>query len=190
MNMNHPTTSPTSAPADWEKLAPAPLSERQFDRFLGAMQDASRQALPPSEEAAMEETLLSVEPAPLGIGRAGRLNRAMEAAAPRRRARSYAAWYGRAAACAAALALLWGGAVLFDGIPGASYHPVEALGQVNRQILESNEGSVHWDDKRGVAYQTYNVLYQDSFYLDDDATGAVVISVPNRCRVEVPEEII
>lgn len=190
MNTEHTSTSTASPPSEWGKLAPSGLSERQFDRFLGAMQDASRQALPPSEEAAVEETLLSVEPAPLGIGRASRLTRAMEEAAPRRRARSYAAWYGRAAACAAALALLWGGAVLFDGIPGASSHPVEALGQVNRQILESNEGSVRWDDKIGMAYQTYSVLYQDCFYLDDDAAGAVVISVPNRCRVEVPEEII
>lgn len=190
MNTNYPTTTPASPPTEWEKLMPATLSNRQFDRFLGAMRDASCQALPPSEEAAVEETLLAVEPAPPGIGRASRLTRAMEDAAPRRRARSYAAWYGRAAACAAALALLLGGALLLDGIPGASSHPGEALGQVNRQILESREGSLHWDDRMGVAYQTYNVLYQDSFYLYDDAAGCVSISVPNRCRVEVPEEII
>lgn len=190
MNANTPTGRSVSPLSAWEELTPATLNAQQYNRFLGAMQTASHGSLPPAEETAFEETLLSVEPTPLGIGRESRLVHWMDEAIPRRRARSEAAWYGRAAACAAGLVLLLGGAWLFDRTPGVVAPAGEALGQVNRQILESREDDLHWDKKEGIAYQAYNVLYQDSFYLCDDATGCVSISVPNRCRVEVPEEII
>ncbi len=190
MNSDTPPMTSASPPSEWEELTPAPLGEKQFERFLGAMQTASRDALTPAEEAVFEETLLAVEPAPLGIGRESRLARAMDEAAPHAHARSYAAWYGRAAACAAALILLVGGALIFRGNSGVFDSKTETFCQVNRQILESREDSLHWDKQDGIAYLTYDVLYQDSFYLCDDATGCVAISVPNRCRVEVPEEII
>lgn len=190
--MNTNTLDPEGLPPrGCTELTPSPLTETQFTRFLGAMESAARDTLAPAEEEQLEETLLTLEPAPLGAGREGRLASAMGKAGLRRRSLpyGYGAWGGFASACAACLALVFGVAWLAKGWS----HPSsagrdESLVQVNRQVLESREDSLRWDRASGTPYLTYNVLYQDSFYLDDDATGCVVISVPNRCRVEVPQE--
>lgn len=178
-------------PRDCGELAPSPLTERQFSRFLGAMESAARESLAPTEEEQLEETLLTLQPAPLGIGCESRLAVAMQEASPRRRrlyGYGYGAWGGLASACAACVALFLGIAWLAGSGNRSGALRDDSLGQVNRQVLESREDSLRWDRASGTPYLTYNVLYQDSFYLDDDATGCVVISVPNRCRVEVPQE--
>lgn len=173
-------------PRGCEELQPAPLTERQFARFLEAMETTARDTLAPAEEEVLEDALHTLRPAPLGLGRESRLAAAMENASPRR-LRGYGSWRGWASACAACLALFLGLAWLSGGrSPGGQRD--ESLGQVNRQVLESREDTLLWDRASGTPYLTYNVLYQDSFYLDDDAMGCVVISVPNRCRVEVAQE--
>lgn len=174
-------------PRACDGLRPAPLTEDQFARFLGAMESAAHDSLPPADEEELEDALHTLEPAPLGAVRESRLAAAMEATFPRRRLRGYGSWQGWASACAACLALVAGLAWMAGGGGRIAPHD-ESLGQVNRQVLESREDSLRWDRASGKPYLTYNVLYQDSFYLDDDATGCVVISVPNRCRVEVPQE--
>lgn len=168
--------------------APAPLGAALRDRLLAAMNGAADEE---RAERRIEAMLQRLSPAPLPARLAGQLGaqmcyRAVEERGYRPQpAYRRLPWAHYAAAASLALLLGAGGFSLFLGNATADTKE----GMMSRIVIESrSEDDVQWKDDEPL--RSYEVIYEDNFVMDADDDMKVMVRVPNRATVRVPEEML
>ncbi len=164
--------------------AAAVLPEALTRRFLAAMQAASDECACGGEA---ERILRRLQPAPLTPAREKRLRTAMKgAAAPS----SYSRVWRYVQRWGAAAAVFIIGVIGVASFASGQAEARSASGIACRSVVESRVGgSVQWHEGQ-TAVRHCEVLYEDSFVLDDGEDSTITVRVPNRTRVLVEDEVI
>ncbi len=174
-------TAMDKTPSHTPMPAPAALSPALSERLLAAMLEA---AADPDSDDALEQRLRRLRPAPLGARYEQRLLLAIgRASGGKRRSGSYVRRWAAAAALFVACAS--GATLFFSGSAEAA-----SAGIASRSVVESKAGgAVQWQEGH-TAVRHYEVLYEDSFVLDDGEESTITVRVPNRTQVLVEDEVI
>ncbi|MDO4817861.1 MAG: hypothetical protein Q3986_05480 [Akkermansia sp.] len=152
-------------------------------RLLAAMQAASAEG---ADLQRTEAQLRRLEPAPVPLGMLGRMGVAVYMAAARHRLRRvvFGRWAGRTAA-ALILGCMVGGFFML----GTAVADSEQQAQVRRCLLDTHGNErINWDNPT-LPTRSYEVIYEDSFVLDDGDTTYTAL-VPATVTVTVPAEVL
>lgn len=161
------------------------MPEALQERLLTAMQQASQEE---AECREMEQLLRRLKPAGMPARLVGLLGVQMFVESQQQRHGGRRRAYWRRGGAAAAAVLLFGvvGATLL--VPRHAVAESAPQGLVSRNVIETQKTSrVEW--RHGEApVRHYEVVYEDSFVLEDDEDTTLIIQVPNRTEVEIEED--
>ena len=172
-----------TAHTEWQNMQAAGLPQALEGRLLAAMQAASTEG---AELQRTEARLRRLQPAPVPLGMLGRLGVGMYMAAARHRLRRvvFGRWVGRAAAVLI-LGCMVGGFFML----GTAVADSEQQAQVCRCLINTHGTErINWDNP-ALPTRSYEVIYEDSFVLDDGDTTYTAL-VPATVTVTVPAEVL
>ena len=166
------TTVPSALPAGLQK------------RLLEAMQQAADEE---HECREVEQLLRRMQPAAMPARLVGQLGVQMYVASAQA-SRKYRFSWGRGSAVAGIAAALLAAVGLPLLLPGNAVAEGDNQGLVSRNVIDARgTGRVEWRHGE-TPVRRYEVLYEDSFMLDDEEGATMIIQVPCKTEVEVEEE--
>ena len=176
-----------STDIDAATTKPAAMPAGLQSRLLAAMQQAADEE---HECREVEQLLRRLKPAAMPARLVGQLGVQMYVEAQQQQvgvaSRRYGWWRGGAVAGIAAALMAAVGIPLL--VPGNAVAEADGQGLVSRNVIDARgAGRVEW--RHGAApVRRYEVIYEDTFMLEDDGDTTTIIQVPNRTEVEIEEE--
>lgn len=172
-----------TAHTELDGMKAARLPRALEGRLLAAMHAASAES---AELQRTEERMRRLEPAPMPLGALGRMGVAMYMAASRHKLRRvvFGRWLGRAAAVLILCCMGGGVFMLGTAVAGSGEQAQVCRCRINAHGHER----INWDNP-ALPTRSYEVIYEDSFVLDDGDTTYTAL-VPATVTVTVPAEVL
>lgn len=175
-----------STDIDAATTRPAAMPSALQARLLAAMQQAADEE---HECREVEQLLRRLKPAAMPARLVGQLGVQMYVEAQQQagaEARRYGWWRGAAVAGLTAVLVAAVGVPLL--VPENAVAEADGQGLVSRNVIDARgAGRVEW--RHGAApVRRYEVIYEDTFMLEDEGDTTTIIQVPNKAEVEVEED--
>lgn len=169
-----------------QALSPSALPAALRERLLSSMQQAAEDC---RGEAQLEQLLRQkFSPAPMPPRMEGRLGVQMYLQAVEEHRKWYSFLLHRTGAAAAALVICVGATLAFYGSHAMA--GAEGQGQVSRSVLDTyGDEDIRWE-QNGVPVRRCDVLYEDTFVMEDEGGMTIMVRVPNRRTITIEEEVL